>query len=227
MLENIYNMMNDIGYYQPEEQTENLTYTALDLYDYIVEFKSLVSDAEEWEEEKFKSNPPRYFLFLSIKSLCKAFYGKNDRKMINGILEGEYFMETINIEDYSIVFDKMCQYEIDKGESLTKEVIDEGRSYGVVRYLHEGLFSLRKRLNKILYINGGIDGIAHLHIHPQYLFDITQEIIEGIDKKKISELDDLLELILNPLRRTFSRRELEDNYGFPNVDLQEVMADWY
>jgi hypothetical protein len=48
-----------------------------------------------------------------------------------------------------------------------------------------------------------------------------------LDKNKIQDLFDLLELILNPSQKTFNRKQLEENYGFPKVDINEIDADWF
>jgi len=49
------------------------TFNLPDLIDKFVEFHSLCPDHRNWDEESLKGNDPRYYRFLQVDAIRKAF----------------------------------------------------------------------------------------------------------------------------------------------------------
>jgi hypothetical protein len=220
--------MNSLGLSTEFNQSEPECFTAINLLDQINDFKNIyVPNLEEWDEEKLISNPPRYFRYLRIKALCKAFFGNDKNDTILSIISGD-FIETKEIPEYSIVFERILRSKKVNERKWERKFIDEANEYlnhRMLFILFKGLIEFKKRLDLLMIYDGYSDSSPRIFF--QYIYDITHEIIGTLDKNKIQDLFDLLELILNPSQKTFNRKQLEENYGFPKVDINEIDADWF
>jgi hypothetical protein len=92
-----------------------------------------------------------------------------------------------------------------------------------IPWLFNNLFNFRGEIYKVSYRDAGpVEGFSAGLSYSHYLKKKLKDII----KSNVEEIDETLCLILDPTKSTIEKRELVENYKYPDVDLDTLDADW-
>lgn len=195
-------------------------YKATDLVEKLLEFTSMTPDSKQWKVSALKSNPPRLFRFKQIKSMIVAFtedeINKKKNKCIQSFMKGD-FINNRKVKDYS----KLLQLIKEANNPLIDKRIEEVDIYSIKRIFQQ-LMSFEKLLFEIQNFNVG--WIMNSSAEGIFMIDLTNKVAQNIITSS-KEIDDILELIINPHGLSFNEFELKNLYLYPSEDLDEI--DFY
>jgi hypothetical protein len=211
------------------------TFTAIDLLDKTIEFTTLVPGASLWKESALKENSPYLLRFRQIQSLIKAFFGQKaptnfmqkakalftsePSVTIQSLLSGA-FIPIRDVEQYN------STAEFIKAIVKEKEpLVDMQPSINLdkLTLVYQYLIDYKKNLSALLLFNTG--QLKEGSIASRFTGYITSSITEQV-RGKYNQLDEALELLINPHGDTFTEEQLRSEYNYPAQDLREVEADF-
>ena len=106
----------------------------------------------------------------------------------------------------------------------------EGRLSGTIEltafYLKpvfESLLKYRIALDESLYFNSGVSEAGDLF----YFEFLKINEMNRVIRRHLAIIDDLLVELISPTRQTFTRKQLVNEHGYPDVDLDEIDLDWF
>lgn len=181
--------------------------SAIELLHKFLEFK-LLAEVEEWEEETLKTNPPRYYRFKQLEALFKAYELGNLKDFGTGD-----FISDREDEDFEMVVDNIK-------EEITKEIEDTSTS--TIEILFEELINYRLLVSRLMNFPNQTIASNSILSFPSIK---AQQINEAI-KEKVVAIDKCLALIISPSRKSFTLEELQNTYEYPNIDLDELDAEY-
>lgn len=188
--------------------------SAVDLLRQFVELRDYSPDLESWSDESFAANPPRLYRLGRLRALFAAYQIDWDPA---GFAKGA-FIESAD-ERYA---DVARQMEV----LLVTVALEPGSlsaSGATQRQLcFEMLLRYRERVEKVLVFPDRIlaaSGWFALASHQM------QELNRVIDEHLLL-VEEILAALLSPEGRRFELLEMVRDYGYPDVDLEEIDIDW-
>lgn len=213
------------------EQTK--TYRGIDLLDKILEFVAMTPNENDWNYKSLKNNKPRQIRLQQINSLLKAFtlienknifektsnyFNLDLRLEIKSILNGD-FIKTRELEEFNELIHFAKQFLQKSNHSSDKPV----RLYEL-SFIYPKLIDYKIKLREIITFNSGwLEAGGAFAIFHIFLTDSISANLNG----KFSDLDQALELFINPKKLVFTEKELIEKYNFPTDDLHELDMDNY
>lgn len=91
-----------------------------------------------------------------------------------------------------------------------------------LRVVWERAFRFRRDAEGLVDFNGGVYEASGWH---GCAVELAESMSRGV-YDTVRDLDDLLADIVDPRRRVFSREELIQSFGFPDVDLFDIDCEW-
>jgi hypothetical protein len=180
--------------------------TAYDLLHQFLDLQGLTPDLDNWTEKYLIDNEPRLIRLRQLMALFRAFgIPWNPESFVTG----KFF----NPEDdrYQATLQK-----------LTAETGDNHvRSYHLSWYF-KILFSYRKQLQEVLSTTSGVlesSGLFALAI-------AKSEEVNEIIRSNIPRIEDRLVPFISPEQASFSLEHLVKDFGYPDVNLWEIDAEW-
>lgn len=138
--------------------------------------------------------------------------------------KGMFLKGKNNEKRYTELEEKIIEFAdkiIDKRYSLNEDW-KKNISY---QYVFKELLSFRKEIESLYVSKGGIrlEGFGSISEH----FSKYQKgkILKAL-KTEITEVDNVLCLLIDPEKRNFSISVLEEKYGYPKEDLSKISTDW-
>ncbi len=221
-----------------------------DFLDKFLEFEAMVKMTEDITAEGFRDNPPRYYRFMQLMSLLKAFdIGSN---LYLDVLKGGFLLKRTEddfkllykeFEDYirNVEFKNMvknskfedynqgsefqvCNMNVEFKEG---QFLGENREIDITVYIGHTYERFMRFCIKMSAILGFNSGYLEAGYSARYVIYTTNQILNTFDPKKLGEIRILLENMLDPQQKTISREELVKKYNFPDVDLEAIDLDWY
>ena len=189
-------------------------YTAKDVLDLYLEFEGLQPDEGTWIEDNIQDNPPRFYRLKSLQSLFRAF----DLGNIQEFAEGTFILER-TIGDYSALTQQM-KSEL---ETNTKSRIREPLTLKNIVFLFKRLLEYRRRCDKVTDFSSGLYACSG---NTKYAYYKIEQINSAI-RKKISPIDNILASITSPSGKLISKDALVKHFDYPDVDLNEIDAEWF
>lgn len=196
-------------------------YTAYDFLSKYYEFKGLVPNNDEWSVESLSDNPPRLYRFLELQSLMKAF-NLGDNLIKDFAHQG--FLTKRSTADFKPIIKDIEDYAMnDELEKSLKQFKSYRKYQGDMVYNY--FFRFSEAMRNMLNFNSGV--LEAGLVESRYFIRKTQHVLNTIDISKLKEIEDLIVLIIDPKKQTFTKGELVNKYEFPDVDLQSIDSDWY
>ncbi|PIB35753.1 hypothetical protein BFP72_10285 [Reichenbachiella sp. 5M10] len=212
------------GIYIGETSLKQTEYSTIDLILKFYEFKAYVPNRSEWNAESLKFNQPRYFRYLEILSLMKAFkVGSN----IQEDFEHLGFLQKRTKEDFTLLIKDIEDYA-SHSEHEKQRWERDSQSSSLIKKLGftvSKLFRFSEEFRSLLDFNSGVMEAGQ--ITSRYAITRTKRILENIDLTELHEIEGILCSLINPENKTFTQNELVTHYDFPQVDLAEIDSDNY
>lgn len=212
--------------YPIEQNTENQIFKATDLLDAIIELERIHTHIQYWDENQlFNSNHPRFYRLIRIRALSMAFFNHSDNNFISAITNGK-FISNFTLEERRTIFKKTSNiFKSSSSHYDPKRKINYELQFDPshLKLCFNHLFRFKHKLLSFID-SGGIEASSYLFVN-SVLF--ANRIKSSVDKELVDQLDQILEIFLNPNANTFSRKTLEEEYSFPKVDLKQVDIEWW
>jgi len=192
---------------------------AIDLINMLIEFKVMQKDKDTWEAEKLKDNPPRYYRFLRISALCKAFLNDNSKENICGFENGNF------LKDSDTIFDAAANFIVANSRgSFEAEKVKNSQTAYEFQAVFERLFRFKQELTSLKNFNSSVWAASFPYLAT---VEFTNNVTKSIAKNHEKVIDDLLELIVNPDNKSFTEQELIEQFDYPRVNLSNIDDDWW
>jgi len=210
--------------YIGDNSIKQTTYTISDFLDKYFELKSMVPDSRSWTEQSLKGNEPRFVRFQILKSLLRA-YGLGDDLKTDFTNYG--FVKNIKQEALTKIKEDIKQY------ALSNERLKDTWEFNAPRLNSPRMYQMiiqqfmrfLEQVDSLLKFNGG--WLEASIITSQYSIEKINNVLKTIDTDQIKNIKELLCNLLDHQQREFTKSELIENYGFPNVDLEMIDMDNY
>ena len=197
-------------------------WTTKDLLHKTFEFRGMVPNSNEWNENSLKYNEPRLIRFRRLNSLLKAFgltkvVDQNEltTNEITPFLRGEFILKRD-----SAVYPRV-QELIEMQKSFES---DSFRGQRDIYLFYNHLMRYRIEIDNVLRHNSGVMEASSLGFRTAIF--LTSEL-NNVMLKKVEEIDQLLYEIINPAALSFNEEALIKLYGFPKEDLDAIDMDNY
>jgi len=191
--------------------------SALELLRQYLELCRYTPDQRDWNEQALEPNPPRLIRLQRLKALFHAFGIPFDPQSFQ---EGGF----IDCEDpvYEVFLERARSQFLKEGT--------EGRHSGTnqvtafyLRPVFKNLLKYRIALEEPLTFNRGVSVAGDLF----YFEFLKINELNRVIRDHIAIIEDLLVEVISPTRRTFSRKQLVKEHGYPDVDLDEIDFNWF
>jgi hypothetical protein len=198
-----------------ESFTSTFQYTALTFIELFLEFAEMCPNPKEWNTNL--DYEPSLYRFLQLQAYIKAFNLGND-------LETDFyranFLKTRSAEELAPTLEKVKQFA--ESSSVPTSFYGHKPSNTSIKWIFSHFMDFLKHTRAWLRCGSG--WIEAGDIGVLFLLDKINTIQSSFDKSQLSEIHEFLDLLINPARKTFTRKQLIESYGFPDVDLRRI--DW-
>lgn len=210
------------------------TYRGLDLLELILDFIDLTPNEHEWNYRALKHNKPRQVRLLQIKSLLKAFEFQETKttyfekvidyinfdlkKEIKSLLQGE-FIENKNLGNFEELIDYATTYMIKNNHNLGRPI-----RLAELRFIFPKLVEYKIKMRALTNFNNGWIEASGTFVY--FHIFLTNSISSRLAGQS-DELDQVLELFINPKKYVFTEIELIKKYNFPTDNLAEIDLENY
>ncbi len=191
--------------------------TAAELLDRVWDFLGLVG-VEGWTEADIADNPPRAIRLLQIHALLRALGLEPD---VRGFLTGKFLADR-PVSELQPFFEEARQTLAAAHRGHAPPRFDETARPDVVLLVFTRLVRFRQSAHQLLNFNSGVLEASGLYRYPLALIDSVNATLA----KELGEIERVLALLVDPELRAFDRQTLIRDFGFPDVDLAELDADW-
>lgn len=185
------------------------TFMASDVLDLYLEFKGMQPDQDTWSEDKLADDPPRFYRLKMLLSLFRAF----ELGDIKEFDEGAFVLRR-KIEDYSTLI-KQMKSEL---KSVTKFRKGEKITLHEIAFLFRRLMDYRRRWDRVINFSSGLLACSARYRYASYK---TEEVNSQI-RDKIAPINDILAVIMSPMRKVISKEELLTHFDYPDIDLSDI-----
>ena len=159
-----------------------------------------------WTEDELNGNPPRVVRHQQIMALIRALGVGGD---LPSFLKGE-FLKDRPIESFEEV--------ISLGRSYLSDIKDID-AFGEV---FKRLMDYRMNAEALLQCN---DGCLMTSEPYSITIRLTRRVNNDL-KESLRPMDQVLSLLVDPIQRCLPREVLIREYGFPDVNLNDLDSDW-
>ena len=190
----------------------NRTITAHDLMIRFLELRLMTPNYDDWTEELLSDNPPRLIRLRQLVAMFQAFVIPwGPRSFVHGM-----FIQP-DTHRYDSLLSKLSA-------ELLEGITDcDWTDHTRVQRFFEVLFDYRIRVESVLSYSGNI-------LTASGLFKLALDKIcelSRIIENNIVNIDDIMAAMISPEMTTFSIEQMVRDYGYPDVDVYEIDADWY
>lgn len=178
----------------------------------LFEFHIITRDKSDWNEERLKDNPPRYYRFLQLNSMLKAM---DITCNLDDFVRGSYLGGGPIIEYQDIYRDILNEVEI----PVNYKFLEQSDVYVTFRELYDFRRTLYYSFHQDLTVFR--DGVGN--------YRISESIIEYLENdidKRVKFVDNLLCFMIDPKQRIFDIESLKNGFNYPNVDIREIDNDY-
>ena len=211
--------------------TQIKAYKGIDLIEKILEFIEMTPNENEWNSKSLRDNKPRLIRFQQINSLLNAFSLQSNNKTklrsflfpnhkneITTILNGDFIKEK-KLEEFNELLD-FAEIFLKKQNFTIKSPI----SHSELSFIYPKLIDYKIKLREIINFNSGwLESSTTFTIFHIFL---TNSISSNL-KNKYDDLDNTIELFINPRHLIFTEQELIEKYNFPTDNLDEIDFENY
>lgn len=209
-----------------------MKYKGINLLNAVLEFIAMTPEEYKWSLSNLKSNPPRYIRLQRINSLINAFFnprnytgGTSVRNIISirSIISGD-FIDYRDVEEYSELIEQMYTTIGFSREEEEEDKDESSFNTYKLKTIYKSLFQYNTKLRELLLTNSDVIEASSVEfLYPIYL---TNKVSKNISKN-ISELNDALEMFINPLGHEYEHDELVANFAYPTADLDDIDLEYW
>lgn len=208
-------------------------YKGIDLLDKILEFVAMTPNQNQWNYGAQNDDKSRLIRLKQIHSLLKAFsfiekatlfqkisnfLNGDFSKELNSVLKGD-FIEKRTIEEYEEATKFAQTYLQNKNYKYDRPI-----RLMELQFIYPKMVDFKIKLRELLEFNS--DWLEASSAFTIFHIRLTNEISSKLDNN-FDELDQILELLINPKKLQFTEQELIDKYNFPKEDLHDIdMNNW-
>jgi hypothetical protein len=213
-----------------------MTWTTRNFLELVFDFVDLSPEQEDWNLSSLKDNPPRLIRLQRILSLLDAYGIKihgvsksfvnsegvlvlnqesvedEDDNHLQAFIEGN-FIGIRTSEELQSAFSLLSQLkQLDSSEPLNRA---------------DAYFFFKTCLEYRLLVNHSNSYTSRFLAASPNGLRTAIRTINAVNKEitnQLKEIDEILFRLINPMELTFDQKLLEDKYGFPPDDLDEI--DW-
>lgn len=197
------------------------TLTAQDFLVQFSEFKRMLPDPSTWDADYLARDEPVLYRLKQLEALLRAFgLGSNLRADI----QCSGFFAHRTPDDFLPLLTNIEKYAMENTYERKQWEREAGRVEHGLGMLFQILLRFSHEVRSLLAFNSGWYEVSS--ITARYSIDKTQKFLEAIDLQGLHEVEALLCKILDPRDRTFTRAELIANFGYPDVDLLDIDAEY-
>ncbi|MEL6133443.1 MAG: hypothetical protein AAFR59_08785 [Bacteroidota bacterium] len=208
-----------VGIYLGDLSIQETKYGAHDFLRKFQAFKRMVPDPQSWKPKKLIFNEPRYYRLKELLSMMKAFDLGED---LYEDIEQKRFLKRRKKEDFAgLLTDLECYIETRDWEKV-HYATEKNRVRNMSRFPmvigHFMRFSEQARA--LLAFNEG--WMEASSVEARYTIFKTAGITSSIDQSKLEQMETIICKVMNPQALSFTKFELIQDYGFPDVDLLAI-----
>lgn len=184
--------------------------TARSLLHAFLTLRGLTPDLADWTEERLADNPPRLFRLRRLTVLFRAFGLPWDPP---SFMKGKF----IDPEHprYAALLGKLA------GEM--SEELGRGDAIHQLPMFFAILYEYRESVEEVLSFSSGVLEASGLYLHA---FNKAGEL-DHVIRDNLPLIEDSLAELISPEGVEFRVEQLVRDYGYPDVDLFEIDADWW
>lgn len=192
-------------------------YTAFEFLPLYFEFKAMTPNISQWNEKSLKSNPPRYYRFLRLKALIKAFGLKIDLCEF----ESGKFIYSKDISEYQFLTKELEKFNLSQtSKDESSEINNSDIQHVFFRFLQ-----LLDSIDTVKSFNSGL--LEANSASTRFMYATSTFFIEELSNLKyLMRIEKIIASIIDPENREFSTPELIEKCNFPDVDLFDIDIDW-
>lgn len=211
------------GIYLGNNVVKITEFTAFDFLTKFYEFKRMVPNNHHWYEKSLKRNPPRYYRLLELQSLMKAFNIGDD--LIEDF-DNQGFLDKRKPSDFEPIYKDIEAYAMSMEFETKRFEMEKQRMRQIgVKMIYQQFIDFSEKVRNILNFNSG--WLETGMINSRYIIHKTSQLLKTIDTDKLKEIEELIALIIDPKKQSFTKGELIRNYNYPDVDLKKIDSDYY
>ncbi|MDJ1504040.1 hypothetical protein [Xanthocytophaga agilis] len=199
------------------------TFRREDILKQYLDLQGLSPDVYDWSIEYFSDNPPRLYRYKQLEALFQAF--GIDPKYIQSFNAGE-FIKARPVADYSEWLTDIEAYSLPIGLERDRDFNRDTVNHNKLIHIFAYLFKYRMVLERTLQYNSGwLEGYGATWV--RYMIDKTEGFLNEENRAYVKYLDNLLCVAIDPYQQQYKKYELIEKYGYPDVDLRDIDADYY
>lgn len=168
-------------------------------------------DVAGWTEAAFEPNPPRFHRLKRLQSLFAAFGLAWD---IPAFREGQFI-------DGSARYDPVRERAIAESPRGRADLSRQSHEQ-YLRDFFEDLLGYRERIDRVLNYHSGVYAASGYYA---YACALVNEANASL-RQAVEPIEDLLAACISPTWQTFPRAQLIRDFGYSDVDLFDIDADW-
>lgn len=176
----------------------------------FLELRNLSPDLSDWTEKRLSDNPPRIFRLRQLAAMFNAFDLPWNPQLF---IEGGFISP--EQKRYADALSKLAE----EMPEMSRKLAESDQLPDFFRIL----FDYRSRVDDVLYFPGGVLEASGLYLHAYSKAGELNKIIHD----NVNIIDDALVALISPEAATFTVENLVQDYGYPDVDLSEIDADWW
>ena len=211
-----------------------MNYTASTLIESILEFKSMTPDKNRWSLDALIDNPPRLLRLKEINALIDVFIPELKDRILQAklvsVLTGD-FLNLRNESLYTNLFVEMdnkiqelrSPYQRTKEELIEERQNRDGTAFifglswdnGELKSNYLKLLNFKILLYDVKFYNSGTMELPYTRY---FHYRLTQKISDSIN---IEEINNFLQIVIDPKKRNYTKKELIENYNYPDEYIDE------
>ncbi|MGB0870594.1 MAG: hypothetical protein ACPGSD_13435 [Flavobacteriales bacterium] len=210
------------GIYIGENKIKQTKFSVVDFLKKFYEFKGMVPDHSKWNVRSLRYNEPRYYRLKELESLMRAFEFGND---LLEDFQNLSFLNKRSVEDFRPLLNDIEKYANNNSSEKErwKKELERSTDLPRLRMLIKSFMKFSEEMRCLLRFNSG--WLMASSVTSRYSINKTQNILNNIDLTELNELESLLNTLLDPYERVYTKSELIEKFDFPDVDLDAIDND--
>ncbi|WP_445452932.1 hypothetical protein [Flavobacterium sp. 25HG05S-40] len=204
------------------------SYNGIDLLEKILEFIEMVPDYKQTTLNSINENKPRLIRLKRIESLVSAFFPENQSESLKSKLKEMFSSKKIDL-DFILSGDFIEKRDVQEYLELINQVKYEIQNFGSdeidiadLKNVFIAFVEYKKCIRKILGFNSGWLSVSRKT--SMFTIRVTDSISSNL-AGKYDKIDEALEILINPKRKSFTEIELISKFNFPKENLEEIDSD--
>jgi len=206
------------GIYIGENMIKQTVVTAYDFLNKYFEFKGMVPNCKEWNPTSLAYNEPRYYRFMELLSLLKAFGIGTD---LLQDFTNRGFLKNRKPEELEPIYADIEKYanETRHEKKRYKSERVSIRELGIEMIFQEFMRFIEVIRSTLRFNSGWLEAGF---ISSRYIINKTEKLLKTFDVEKLKEMENLICKVIAPFEKSFTIGELINKYEYPDVDLQAI-----